>query len=424
MYNDLLIPEERIRKIRAERNDVRNVFYKQALPLIGKDTLTEIVRCYELFDERIYLRFAELWDPESGGFYYSPSARDNDGFLPDIETTRQVLSFCISKRLIPEGKRLSDMMAPEVCDAIIRFTKSMQDPADGYFYHPQWGKNIIAERKSRDFGCAIGILRYFGEEPCYPTFSGSGESNTGLLPSHLSSIKEFKKFLTGLKINENSYFVGNRLDSECSEIKRAGREYVDILLSWLEEHQNYENGLWEKEITHNSMAGAMKMLYVYTALNKSYPNIKMASESAMRIVMSDEAVKCVSYINSPLRFIESVCSDKEHFSLSERNSIRDMIRDSGREFVSRNVKNLLVHRKRDGSYSYWWNSSAAVSQGAKVAIPDTDEGDVNATAMMCGVPLEICSILGIPRQPLFTPSDGELFFELLEQKYKQRKKSR
>ena len=36
---------------------------------------------------------ANLYDSEQGGFYYSASARDYEGFLPDIESTKQAITF-------------------------------------------------------------------------------------------------------------------------------------------------------------------------------------------------------------------------------------------------------------------------------------------------------------------------------------------
>ena len=36
---------------------------------------------------------ANLYDPEVGGFYYSNSARDTEGFLPDLESTVQLLRW-------------------------------------------------------------------------------------------------------------------------------------------------------------------------------------------------------------------------------------------------------------------------------------------------------------------------------------------
>ena len=49
---------------------------------------------YTLYDKNgLITWFAGLYDPEIGGYYYSNSARDNDQFKPDAESTSQALGF-------------------------------------------------------------------------------------------------------------------------------------------------------------------------------------------------------------------------------------------------------------------------------------------------------------------------------------------
>lgn len=73
--------------------------------------------------------------------------------LPDIESTGQTL-YLLEASGLTRGRALDDPEAfPESFKAsLVRFTLSLLDPNDGYFYHPQWGKNITTSRRGRDLG--------------------------------------------------------------------------------------------------------------------------------------------------------------------------------------------------------------------------------------------------------------------------------
>ena len=91
---------------------------KRSLPLWEKlrdKTNTGFVSAmrelYSIYDSELAEWFAGLYDAEIGGFYYSPSARDNDtvvyndktyDLLPDIESTWQTLDF-VKNSGIAEG---------------------------------------------------------------------------------------------------------------------------------------------------------------------------------------------------------------------------------------------------------------------------------------------------------------------------------
>ena len=90
--NDL-ITEERLAALRENRLKQREESFKKILPKVGKDAIDEIRTIYNLFDERMLIWYAGLYDPEIGGFYFSNSARDTEGFLPDIESTAQAINF-------------------------------------------------------------------------------------------------------------------------------------------------------------------------------------------------------------------------------------------------------------------------------------------------------------------------------------------
>ena len=106
---------------------------------------------YSVYTDDVVSWIANLYDPITGGFYYSNSARDTEGFLPDLESTYQLLGLPPSLGMT-EGKSVGEFYPREMADAIVNWVKSLQDEESGYFYHPQWGKSFtdkIPNRRGR-----------------------------------------------------------------------------------------------------------------------------------------------------------------------------------------------------------------------------------------------------------------------------------
>jgi hypothetical protein len=127
----------------------------------GKELAEESVKAlrsyYQLYTDDLVSWFANLYDPVVGGYYFSNSARNSEGFLPDLESTNQALGFIISSGMGAPA----DVLPEEMQKQIVNFARSLQSPENGHFYHPQWGKELTDKypaRKGRDINNAIKIL--------------------------------------------------------------------------------------------------------------------------------------------------------------------------------------------------------------------------------------------------------------------------
>ncbi len=130
------------------------------------DTREALADLMSIYGDGFYKWLAELWDPATGGFYYSESARDHEGFLPDIETVGQVLAALKNNGLFEAyGHDTVKALPAEMQKRILAFTDSLQDPEDGFFYHPQWGKKIPLTRRGRDLSWAKGVYALLGGNP-------------------------------------------------------------------------------------------------------------------------------------------------------------------------------------------------------------------------------------------------------------------
>ena len=144
-----------------------------------EDELKALRNIYSFFDgTKMAGWMANLYDPEIGGFYYSNSARDTEGYLPDIESTAQLLSTAIK---IGALNNRNDDIPNEIKAKIVEFAKNLQSSKDGYFYHPQWPQgreNLNTDRYGRDLGNATGVITSF-----YLDTDGDGKYDTQQRPN-------------------------------------------------------------------------------------------------------------------------------------------------------------------------------------------------------------------------------------------------
>jgi len=414
---DEILTDERLSFVRGKRMAAREAAFSECEKIIGAEATVELRRFYDIFDEKIYVWLAGLYDRESGAFYYSNSARDTRLYLPDIESTAQVLKFLGTSGMIGSGGGGNLAKVPEfVRDGIVNFALSLQD-GDGYFYHPQWGKNISVSRRGRDLSWARNILSEVHIEPKYPlpTAKGKDGRKSAFLPDYLQELGLFKKYLSEMDLSRNSYYIGNVIESTVSQISAAGIEYVEYLLSWLNSQNRADNGLWEEGVSYASVNGLMKIAGSYPHLHAALPNAISSLRSAVYAALSDEKMKFVCEVYNPWAAMVSIFKANGGLSDSEElDMLRKELIKNASAAIRKTADKVITFRKEDGSYSYFRNMSSAVSQRAPVAVPRTNEGDVNATTICVGSTIRSMSeALGIPRVPVFVPEDGEVFFELL-----------
>ncbi len=267
---------------------------------IGLQATKEIRALYILYSDDLVDWFANLYDPGVGGIYFSYSALKSSGFLPDLESTLQGTGFIsASGMLMQTGEDLFDDFLPQAMkEEMIRYIKGLQNPDDGYFYHPQWGRNVASSRKSRDLGHATNLLKNLGSAPTYDAPNGtkgdgiladgtsivksasaltgrldlntalavaSVTSTSGVSDPRFESADTFMAYIesnfgkgANRQIEKHSYSVGNELTSMTSEIKARdaqlkaeGKETIaPKLIEWLNSKQNIY-GHWQYEVDAN-----------------------------------------------------------------------------------------------------------------------------------------------------------------------------
>ncbi|MBO5316325.1 MAG: hypothetical protein J6B48_07855 [Clostridia bacterium] len=415
----MIISDYELEKLRAIRAKEREHGFNAAADVIGNDALVELKKLVDIYDEKMYIWLSELWKPRIGGFYYSPSARNNEGFLPDLESTGQALQFIHDSGLCPDYKDIPEKIKMKM----ISFARELQSAEDGFFYHPQWGKDIPTSRRGRDLVWANGIIQKLGGTMKHPSPLDSQAKAAPKRAEHLSDIRAFKKYLSEFEepnskyyVKKHSYPLGNLLASQGAQIKAAGSEFILCVKDFLDRHQYSHNGLWEEETDYDPVNGLMKISTLYSMLGLELPNAEQALKSALNVALKPDGANRIVFIYNPLCAMkEAINSITLSRGAEYADNIRKIILNSAPEVISAARNKVLRFKKNDGSFSYCPDRSADKSQGVPVAIPNTNEGDVNSTKIsLCAVLGETCGALGINRPSVFSLDDGNAFFRLVE----------
>lgn len=414
-----IITEKRLAYLRERREASREKYFAELVPVMGGAAVDEVRKIYAMFTEKMLIWYAGLWEPSVGGFYFSNSARDNEGFLPDIESTAQAVDFITEQCDLPGDGMPITKMPERFSKKISDFAYSLQDE-DGYFYHPQWGKNITATRRGRDAGWSWRMIEPLGRECKYLRSGKRTRSQlAATLPENLKSIEAFRAWLENYPIETKSYPFGNYINSTSTQIKNAGQEYVDALISYLARKQNPENGLWEPQTNYASVNGLMKLAITYPCFDTPLPNAERAFESARSAVVSDEPVTFSCEFYNAWAACSSVLKSMEKSGKAETAAKlrRDLLANAP-EMIRRTGEKMAETAVGDGSFAYFTAASGKVchtSQGAPVALDNVREGDVNGNGCSTRAPLShMFGAFGVKMPPMFCPEDAELVFELMD----------
>ncbi|MBE6533001.1 MAG: hypothetical protein E7676_05815 [Ruminococcaceae bacterium] len=426
--------------VAARRNEQRDKEFEEILndssnfERVTAEGISALRNLYNIYTEELYIWLANLYDPNIGGFYYSASARNTEGFLPDIESTVQALELLQNSGLAnTAGGSYANLLSGETLSQISEFIVGLQ-AEDGYFYHPQWGTSIGSSRRGRDHGWAVRFFNATGVVPIYdsPTgaFKGSGivGSSHSLLPSPLGSSvavstskvvltastnpiyaseESFKIYLDGLFAKGDSYSAANALSSTSGEIKSAGR--WDYLLNYLRTNQK-ENGLWENEVSYNSINGLMKLSEFF---GKNFPKADASIESTLEIIMLDisDDVETMCYVYNPWVCLANILPS---CSAEGRARFEVFLRENMYDLVQKTTEKLIAFARTDGGFSMNQDSTSATSQGVLVAVKGTLESDVNSTAIAVSTVIKnLFTVYEIDAPALYCRYDTTFFLDVL-----------
>lgn len=446
-------------RLDTEREEMKHGEFSTLSEVLGNEIADTLESLYMLYGRELYTWIANLYDPINGGFYYSNSGRDTEGYLPDLESTRQALTCLENAGMFDAYSGHFEKALPkEVKESLEAFVKGLQSPLDGYFYHPQWGNSISTTRRGRDLDWAELLLNSLGASPLYDTPRGmkgslgapgshqtaGGEieavaykarlgasvsqavaiavSSSSSLPDYLKSLEKFEDYLDTLDFKNKSYASGNALAATATQIVAAGSKYVDFLEKYLNDRQNSNNGLWETDVTFESVNGLMKISQTYTIINRPIPNIEKAMKSAIKIALTRDLTlfsaedEHICSVYNPWVAMTHLVNSAESTGGAERvNVVRALVLEHAEDLVQITKEKINIFKKSDGGFSYTRLASAENSSGVQVAVPKSYESDMNATSIASsGTMNSMLFVLGVPTIDMFTDADCEYFLDMLD----------
>ena len=375
--------------------------------------------------------WAGLYDPDLGGFYYANSARDTKGYLPDMESTYQILWRLHD--FIPD---LPGYLGPEITEKIVRFFRSKQDKDDGYFYHPQWTreqsrKNVM--RYTRDQDWAIFVLGWLGAKPLYPTAmeraaEQGGETTSPAWQPNVASVTEYVERLLAETSCEH---WANQIETQAMTFKATGM--IGTVLDVLDRHVNPAYGLWvsgydaEKDLYYNLKetpetetpyglyTNAYKIAKTYNIGGRRVPYATKTVKNGIKAICSRDPGIRVTYIFNPWATLGNVRENLVNYGTPDEVAAYDaMIGERIVEMIDALGCSLGKYRWADGSYSYLQRGSKETIYSTPVSL-GLEEGDVNGNnlALLCAT--HICTAIGLPEMiPIFDGSHAELMLDLLK----------
>lgn len=447
--SDTLDPEL-VKKLKEEDSEQKEIMwarFEENLPFNGHEITEAFRSLYELYDEGLVRWMANLFDPDicvcnelygksvcehhplcgTAAFHYTHSARDTVGFLPVIEGTLSVHSF-LEEAGLTQGLKVSEYFGENIGKKIVAFAKGLQDP-DGYFYHPQWGKDIGIGRRARDYDRAIWTLNRYGETPIYPTIESAennkDSSSSTLVPDHLKTVEAFKEYLDSLDIDHRSYPGGSVIAAQYSQIAARGKEFTDALGDFLDAHQRPDNGIWHEETNYLGVNGLMKISGPYCHMKRPMPNPDKAIKAAIGAIVSSEDPTSIVTVWNPWVALERVLENiSKYHNPNDAENIRNEFFLLAPEAIRITKEKTAKFKKPDGSFSYNQKYATATMQGSPCGVPQTVEGDMDAAVLGTKAMVSIITdVLGMKnyRIPIYGKYEGALFMNIIKNRKPVRK---
>lgn len=406
-----------------------------------EDVASALERLREFYNGSAIVNWqAGLWDTEVGAFYYSNSARDTEGYFPDIESTVQLLRRLeISGAFADYNNDFSAALPECIKEKLIAFARDMQSPEDGFFYHRQWrGMSLSTARVGRDLSWAIGLLKSLGAQPLWDApdgtkgLYGSPSTNSGAQKSEKKQSLDFateEEYLAWLEefnatIKENS---GRAHEMNAMRAEISGKGFVRATLDYLDRIQDEvyaeqteageePTGLWQKPVNYRAVWGLLKFMPFYNDQNHGRP-IRYAADIVKTcvkvIAMPPDGKYYMNDLYNQWSGINSLLGNVKKYNPELLPSIYEITRANAASLIDNSLEKIKPFAKADGSFSYKGDGrSLSNIYGVPISL-GAEEGDVNATALCCSMYKCIFTCLGYTDVPLMSPADGARFIETI-----------
>ena len=351
-----------------------------------------------------------------------------------MESTLQIVQRF---RPFDQNGDLAAYLGPEITAKMIRFYQTKQDPEDGYFYHPQWPREVSRARVmryTRDLDWATAVLRWLHAAPLYPTaFDRAKAPATASTATREwePTVASVQKYVRDLLATKSCESWSNTLQTQATTFEAAG--VLDAVLDVLDEKINPAYGLWvtgydektdryynlkqtpEEEPPYGLYTCAYKLMIMYNAAGRLVPCSTEMAQNAIKAINSRDPGIRVTYIFNPWATLGNLRDNlKGHGTPALSAAFDALIRDHILEMLDAAKSSLGYYRADDGTYSFLQSGSSPTIYGTPVSL-GVKEGDVNGNNLVISFSRHICFAIGLSDAiPVFSPRDAALMRELLD----------
>jgi hypothetical protein len=297
--------------------------------------------------ENIFVFYANLYDPLTGGFYDCPEKKT----APRIESTCRAVS-----RIDDNG--LLNTVPESLIQKWVGFLQAFQDSVTGFFDDPNEHRNTDM-RRGRALAYVKGAFRRLGASPVYPYPTVKGKSNfedDGLI--HLKSVANFNNWLDTLGWDENPWRAGGTLSAQGNLIASLSsplkERIVEAMFDFLAFNQN-KNGFWGGGSLYVQLSGAFKVSGFYRSYERQMPNENIILRSTLKCIREEECINS-TWVRNPLNLLDVI---KPYVEITEKDK-SDIIKIS--------IDNIMQFYCKDGGFSNSVNQKYGTTDGCSQAI--------------------------------------------------------
>ena len=355
-----------------------------------------------LVDEDQLEYFYQLYDPKTGGFYYSLSSRDSEEMTPFSEGT-----CFVQEALLAGGMELPDWYKKKVGEWIL----GHQDESDGFFYEDLWGKITSGPRLNRDLMYSKSILKRCGYTPRYTLpedrIKKEGVESNSTLPEFLESEEKMKEYLDSLDWSQKGVWsTGQKLSTSGTLIKAAG--LYEFVHDYIKSKQNPETGLFGEGLGWMNTNGAMKLSAYFCNTDHPYPNPELAIESVKKLYAGDVPPTSATFIWNPFVLLSRILG----YAGENTERLRGLLLDVGADIVNRAIDCALLLRRDDGGFAGSLTKGSKLQQGYLYGHGLRWESDLDGT-LIAGQRLYdfIHTVFGVKAPKDYYKAKTDEFFE-------------
>ena len=359
------------------------------------------------FDSRCFNWLLGLYDP-SGGMYYSESAREYSEFRPDIESTCQG----IGRMLGVCGININNM-PDELKKRTVNYLRECQDKDDGYFYDPQFGKNVDNAKRERNTNYAVDMIKGLGGTCKYRL--PSERRKLFAYENKYTSRAAMKEWLDSLPWETNPYYACHEVSASFETA--CAYDLGAYVAEYVESKQDPETGLWGGGLNYVALSAAMKASTVFKTYTRPYPNVDKMLESLIYIVRN-RVPDTSAMLCNPIYLLTYA---KISFGDVYPADIQRKIDENMIDLIDALTYMTSRFKRSDGGFSYLPTKSIPISQGALVGL-GLEESDVNGFALVADMRELLYRLNGRKAPNLCSVSEQEIWDIMLNKEAYPKKK--